>query len=396
MKKYKNKGDKKDMKYNTIIKEIEKENAIELLKTYEKNIISLLGIQAKINVKENFKFYSIKNGFTINQIESILKIDLNNYNIAWFTQYNYKNNYDTEIKTAFKTSLYTWGLENNHKKRIDMNISQYYRINNNDSEFEKKRKNQFYSNESNIIFYLLIQEKKTQKEKYKINYTWDRLKILYRGYTYTTFETYNNIKVLDTTLYDIQLDKSGYYNAHIKELREKALKLHAENQKEKILNYKDFEIDFEQIKTHKQKILKEFYNISLQCKNKFDFDFLGDISSDISYFLNNIESLQKDINNKKFVSVESYKKALNHILSFKINKNKTFYKECFIHDLIEKEIEKEIKEKTNNKYFSVSVSFSDKNLKKENNIITYKNTIENIHFNIIYNLDDIKIYSWEV
>lgn len=384
------------MRYNTIIKEIKKENAIKFLQEKEKNIISLLGIQAKINVKKDFQFYQITGGFTLNDIEKILNIDLLKYNIAWFASYNYNVSYLKEMQTAFKTSLYTCGIENNHKKRIENNLIQFYcyHKNNNDNEFEQLRKN-LKSNYKNIIFYLLIQ-KEVKKEKYVINYTWDRLKILYQGYNYAKIETYNNIKILDTTLYNPQIDKSGYYNQHIKELKEKAHKLHIENQKEKILNYKEFEIDFEQIETHKQKILKEFYNISLQCKNKHDFYFLSDISSDIKYFLNDIESLKNDVKMKKFDSIKSYKKELNYILIFKIKKDKTFYKECFIHDLIENAVKKEIEEKTNNKYFNFSVSFGDKNLKKENNIITYENTIENIPFKFSYNLDNIKLYSWEV
>lgn len=382
------------MKYNTIIKEIKKENAIELLKTYEKNIISLLGIQAKINVKENFKFYSIENGFTINQIESILKIYLSNYNVVWFTQYNYKNNYDTETKTILKTSLYTWGIENNHEKRIDMNISQYYRMNHNESEFEKKRKNQFYNNESNIIFYLLIQEKKPQKERYKIDFRWDRLKKLYHGYSYTSFETiYNNKKCYESNL-NINIDKSGYYNEHIKDLKIKAHEMHLKNLKNSFLNYSGFESDKIIIENKKESILKEFYNISLQCKNKFDFDIFSDISKDIKYFLSDIEKFYK--NQKDFSNITEYKKDMEKILNFKIRKKGGFYKECLIHEWIENTIKERIKKDLNKEYYYINISFTTKELKKENNIITYEKTIENIPFKFCYNLDDIKIFSWEV
>lgn len=361
------------MKYNTYVIKDENKTIIDELVNKYKYFYKQVFNYNNFCFNNSYSVYEIKNGFTIAELEKALKIELDNniYNYFYVfkvkSQYSYKS--DPEIN--YYTNVVFHSLEV-HKKYVayPSNIYEFsqYRYNlDNLRKYPKSKKDMEYFQEFNA--YIIIQKKnyfiKELKERRKqnniFNFNVDRFKLLNdynekRNY----YNIFNNKYYYNCDIdhyekptegcklgyyYEIKHftkpDKSGYFNKHIEELKQKAKTIKKEKtetafkqgKKDYYINlltsdflgiqdfiYKAFELagntkDFKCIETASH--IKNYFDDTLKDikryleklrKNDFSSDWFN---TSIINFENNIISLHNKSN------IESFKKDFNNYLNFK-------------------------------------------------------------------------------
>lgn len=392
------------MKYNTKFTEVNINFFKNCLLALNKNFLMLINKEAHIDWEAPFTVVKIENGFTYNDIENKYNIDITtprsniNYyflaecDVTWnakttktyyinndyISNYIYKNNKfiynpirvvnDDENEKGFK-------IYQTMKGRTEFDILRKY------PKIEKNK------NIKNVVFYLIYQAKKTAKRpKHEPNEKVDRFVYDTKSYNGDYWHYNKEFKIYDRFNYNI--DKSGYMNSHIIDLKNQAYFLRVENRKKKVEAF-NFDSCIMKAYNIKNDIVNSFKRFSTNASTSYDFKLLCDISNYINKKLNNIDTLINKMFNKKFDDLELFESQFINTCCYNFDKIINECKETILRDQIEKNVSKIL----NNRYFYLS--YSDKNLIKNDEFIEYKNTIEGIDFNYKYIYKNEKIFSYE-